>query len=170
MDFAKFDVRKTSEDGIFVPLKHPYTGEALGDPEPGFFVRGIAARSVQSRLADMHRAAKNQAEGGEDETAVLESLHEKLIDMAMPYIIRANDQMAFDGKPLGDDPALIRAVLDTTFPDMQKVLDADGKVVMHRDSDGKDVPEFRMAVNTYAQQVISAAEDGSRFFGETPSD
>lgn len=189
MDMSAFDGRKRAEEGVFVALKHPYTSEpfAKGKDAPGFYVRGLAARSVQSRLAEMQRAAKQAAEDGEDQDAAMERLHESLIESAMKYIIRADDAMTHAGQTVGDNAEMIRKVLDATFPEMRIVKDADGSPVTHKvrvevqDDDGKpikdekgrtqyeqaDVPKFEMANKPFAQQVIEAAEDGSRFFGKT---
>ena len=183
MDMMAFDGRKKAEQGIFEPLRHPYTGKpfSTGKDAPGFYVRGLAARSVQSRLADMQRKAKTAVESGDDETAAMERLHEALIEDALKYIIRADDAMEYDGALVGDDPDLIRKVLDSTFPEMRTVKDADGNVVTQKarvpvtDDEGKetgekeeiDVPKFEMANEPFAQQIGNAAKDGSLFFGKT---
>lgn len=173
MDMSAFDGRKRAEEGVFVALKHPYTKEpfAKGKDAPGFYVRGLAARSVQSRLAEMQRAAKNAVEDGEDQDAAMERLHESLIDAAMKYIIKADDAMTHSGQPVGDNPEMIRKVLDSTFPEMRVVKDADGTAITQRvkgeDGEMIDVPKFEMANRPFAQQMIQAAEDGSRFFGKT---
>lgn len=173
MDMSQFDGRKKAEEGVFVPLRHPYTDEpfAKGKGAPGFYVRGLAARSVQSRLAEMQRAAKDAVESEEDQDAVMERLHENLIDQALKYIIRADDEMEYDGALVGDDPEMIRKVLNSTFPEMRVVKDEDGSPITHQvkgdDGEMVDVPKFEMANKTFAQQMIEAAEDGSRFFGRT---
>lgn len=173
MDMSAFDGRKQAEEGVFEPLRHPYTGKpfATGKDAPGFFVRGLAARSVQSRLAEMQREAKKAVEDGDDQDAAMERLHESLIESAMKYVIRADEAMTHDGQPVGSDPAMIRKVLDSTFPEMRVVKDANGNAVTHqiKDENGEmiDVPKFEMANEPFAQQMIKAAEDGSRFFGKT---
>jgi hypothetical protein len=175
MDMSAFDGRKQAEEGVFVALKHPYTGEpfAKGKEAPGFYVRGLAARSVQSRLAEMQREAKQAAEDGDDQDAAMERLHENLIDNAMKYIIRADDAMTHSGQAVGDEPDMIRKVLDSTFPEMRVVKDGAGSPIMQsiKGEGGEmiDVPKFEMANEPFAQQVIKAAEDGSRFFGKTSS-
>lgn len=175
MDLSKYNRRARAEEGVFVGLRDEYTGEPItdGDKQPGFIVRGLAARSVQSRLAEMQRKAAADIEGsGDDTQAVLERLHENLIESAMSYIVRAQDIEA-DGAPVGDDAAKIRSVLDMTFPDMQIVKDADGNNVTTttKDKDGNEVevPKFELVNEPFAQQVIKAAEDGQRFFGGTSS-
>lgn len=192
MDMSAFDGRKQAEEGVFEPLRHPYTGKpfAKGEGAPGFYVRGVSARSVQSRLAEMQKEAKDAAKDEESQEAAMERLHERLIDGAMKYIIRADDDMTINGEPVGDKPDLIRKVLDGTFPEMRVVKDADGNPVTHEvkaettDDDGKpilddkgrkqyemiEVPKFEMANEPFAQQMIKAAEDGSRFFGKTSKD
>jgi len=132
MDMSAFDGRKQAEEGVFVALKHPYTGEpfAKGKEAPGFYVRGLAARSVQSRLAEMQREAKQAAEDGDDQDAAMERLHENLIDNAMKYIIRADDAMTHSGQAVGDEPDMIRKVLDSTFPEMRVVKDGAGSPIM----------------------------------------
>ncbi|WP_306150749.1 hypothetical protein [Roseovarius sp. MMSF_3281] len=173
MDMSSFDGRKRAEEGVFEPLRHPYTGEPLatGKGAPGFYVRGTAARSVQMRLAEMQKEAKDAAKDDETQEAAMERLHERLIDGAMKYIIRADDKMEYDGQPVGEDPELIRKVLDGTFPEMRIVKDVDGSPITHeiKDDNGEliEVPKFEMANEPFAQQMIKAAEDGSRFFGKT---
>lgn len=173
MDMSAFDGRKQAEEGVFVALRHPYTDEpfAKGKDAPGFYVRGLAARSVQSRLAEMQRAAKDAVEDGEDQDAAMERLHDSLIDSAMKYIIRADEAMTHAGQTVGDNPEMIRKVLDSTFPEMRVVKDADGNPLTQKvkgeDGEMIDVPKFEMANRPFAQQMIQAAEDGSRFFGKT---
>ncbi|MDD9726143.1 hypothetical protein PVV74_11810 [Roseovarius sp. SK2] len=176
MDMSAFDGRKQAEEGVFEPLRHPYTGKpfAKGEGAPGFYVRGVSARSVQSRLAEMQKEAKDAAKDEESQEAAMERLHERLIDGAMKYIIRADDDMTINGEPVGANPDLIRKVLDGTFPEMRVVKDADGNPVTHEvktdDGEKLEVPKFEMANEPFAQQMIKAAEDGSRFFGKTSKD
>lgn len=171
MDLSAFNGRKRAEEGVFVPLCHPYTGEPIGNGEdaPGFLVRGSASRSVQSKLAELQKEAE-KASGGDDEEAVMESLHKTMIDSAMKYII-APRNIENEGKAV-ETEAEIRAVLDMTFPEMKVVTDDNGAPVMTqgKDEDGNtvDIPKFEMANQTFARQVITAAEDGARFLEGLP--
>lgn len=171
MDLSQFDSRKRAEEGVFVALADPYTSKPLAEKNsPGFMVRGVASRTVQSRLAEMQRAAKDDA--GEDAEAAMERLHKTLIDAAMKYVIRPVN-IEVEGQPVGEDEQSIRRVLDMTFPDMRIVRDEDGHAVQTkgRDKDGQeiDVPRFELANKPFAQQVIEAAEDSGRFFAKTSS-
>jgi RNA binding exosome subunit len=177
MDLSKFDSRARAEEGIFVGLKDPYTGEEIThkDGNPGFRVRGTASRSVQSRMAEMSRAAKEaaeKAESDEEARAVMEAMHENLIDQAEKFII-SGVNMEIDGKEVGTDPERIRKILDMTFPDMKVVKDENDKPVMTtaKGKDGKEVeiPTFKLVNKTWAQQVIEAAEDGQAFLGKPQS-
>ena len=180
MDMNTRNSRQLQEDGVFVPLCDQYTGEPFdtGPEAPGFLVRGIAARSVQMRLAEAARAAKQakkakKANQSDDELAqaVMENMHATQIDAAMKYIIEAR-HMTIGGDPVST-PDHIRAVLDMTFPDMQVAKDDDGKMVTTtmKDDDGKDmtVPKFEMVGSTYAGQVIEAAENQRVFLGRQPT-
>jgi hypothetical protein len=166
MDLSQYNARAKAEAGAFVGLCDPYTGKPIKDDgkQPGFMVRGVASKSVQTRLAEMQRAAKD-ADDGEDMDAVLERLHRSQIDSAMGYIIRAVD-LEHDGKPVDDNQSAIRAILDFTFPDMKVVK---GETVEITDDEGntRKVPKFEIVNKTFAGQVIEAAEDGQRFFGKT---
>lgn len=171
MDMSKRNSRQLQEDGIFVPLCDQYTAEPInpGPDAPGFLVRGIAARSVQMRLAEAALAAKQAKKAGktDDEiaTAVLEHMHATQIDAAMKYIIEARN-MTIGEVPV-KTPDQIRAVLDMTFPDMQVAKDDAGKPILTtmKDDAGKDmmVPKFEMVGSTYAGQVIEAAENQRAF-------
>jgi len=178
MDMNKFNSRQLQEDGIFVPLCWQWTGEVIGtgDDAPGFLVRGIAAKSVQMRLAEASLAAKQSAQAikrakvsGKTEEeiakAVLEDMHANQIEAAMKYIIEARN-MTLDEVPV-KTPDQIRAVLNMTFPDMQVAKDADGKPMWTtmKDEDGNDiiVPQFEVVGSTYAGQVIAAAENQRAF-------
>lgn len=167
MDISNWNARAKAEAGTFVGLVDPYTHEPImseDGKQPGFIVRGVASKSVQTRLAEMQRAAKD-ADDGEDMDAVLERLHQSQIDSAMGYIIRA-EGLEHEGKPVGDNQAAIRKILDFTFPDMKVVK---GETVEITDDEGKTrkVPKFEIVNKTFAGQVIEAAEDGQRFFGKT---
>lgn len=170
MELSSFNARKRAEDGVFMPLLHPYTKEPIGtgDDAPGFLIRGNAARSVQARMAEMRKKAQDAA-GGDDEEAMMEALHKTLIDAAMRYIIEARN-IENDGK-LVKTEADIRGVLDMTFPEMETVKDPNGNTVMvkAKDKDGNEieVPRFDLANLPFAKQVIDAAEDGERFLGAT---
>jgi len=177
MDMNKLNSRQLQEDGVFVPLCDQYSGEPIdtGKDAPGFLVRGIAARSVQMRLAEAALAAKQAKKSGKTDEevtiAVLEKMHATQIDAAMKYIIEARNMT------IGDDPVKtpeqIRAVLDMTFPDMQVAKDDAGKHIMTtmKDDDGKDmvVPKFEMVGVTYAGQVIEAAENQRAFLDKQPT-
>ena len=177
MDMNKLNSRQKQEDGVFVPLRDQYSGEPInpGPDAPGFLVRGIAARSVQMRLAEAALAAKQAKKAGktDDEiaTAVLENLHATQIDAAMKYIIEARN-MTIGEVPV-ETPDQIRAVLDMTFPDMQVAKDDDGEPILTtmKDDAGKDmmVPKFEMVGTTYAGQVIEAAENQQGFLDKQPT-
>lgn len=170
MDMSAFNTRKHAEEGVFLPLRHPFTGDPIGegDKAPGFLIRGTAARSVQSRIAEMQKKAEDAA-GSEDEQAVMEALHNSMIETAMRYIIEARN-IENDGAKVESDEQ-IREVLDMTFPEMDVVKDATGKTILipAKDKDGKDttIPKFELTNKPFAKQVIDAAEDGARFLGQT---
>lgn len=171
MDISAYNTRQAAEDGVFVPLCDPYTGKAI-EGEPGFMVRGIAARSVQQRLAEAQLAAKQARESDDDNMeAVLERLHASQIDAAMKYIIEARNltNAGKDVKTEGD----IRAVLDMTFPDMQIEKGADGKALSTtaKGKDGEEitVPKFEVVNKTFAMQVIEAAENQRAFLPKQPT-
>ncbi|MEX0301951.1 MAG: hypothetical protein AB3N24_05960 [Leisingera sp.] len=167
MDMSVFNTRKRAEEGVFLPLCHPFTGVAIGEggKAPGFLIRGTAARSVQSRIGEMQKKAQEAADG--DEKAVMEALHESMIDTAMRYIIGAQN-IENEGVQV-EEPDQIRAVLDMTFPEMEIAKDGQGKTIMITSTgeDGKEVtvPKFEMTNKPFAKQVIDAAEDGARFLG-----
>ena len=170
MDVSFLNSRKNAELGVFMPLCHPYTGVPLGsdDKAPGFLVRGEAAPSVQKRFAEMQKDAEGA--DAEDKDAILEKMHNSLIDTALDYIIEPRN-LENDGKPVSTDEE-IRAVLDMTFPEMGTALDANGLPIM-QDVDGKDgetisVPKFELKNTTFAMQVNKFATDGQRFLGEMP--
>lgn len=172
MDLSDYNARAKAEAGTFVGLCDPYTRKPImseDGKQPGFMVRGVASKSVQSRLAEMQRAAK-EADDGEDMDAVLERLHQSQVDSAMGYIIRAVD-MEHNGKPVDANESAIRAVLDFTFPDMKIMKDGKGETITVevKNDEGKTrkVPKFDIVNKTFAGQVIEAAEDGQRFFGKT---
>ena len=171
MDFSQFDQRGRAEAGVFVQLHDPYDQNKLiaDDNGPcGFRIRGMAAQSVQQRLAAMQKKAK-KGDKEEDEAAVMERIQQSQIETAMGYIIEPVN-ISLAGSLLQGAEG-IRRILDMTFPDMRLVKDADGNQVTMRikgvDGDWVDVPKFEMANETFATQVIKAAEDGSRFFGRT---
>ena len=177
MDMSTRNSRQLQEDGVFVPLCDQYSGEPInpGPDAPGFLVRGIAARSVQMRLAEAALAAKQAKKAGktDDEiaTAVLENMHATQIDAAMKYIIEARN-MTIGEVPV-TTPDQIRAVLDMTFPDMQVAKDDAGNPILTtmKDDAGKDmmVPKFEMVGTTYAGQVIEAAEKQQGFLDKQPT-
>ncbi|PHR93488.1 MAG: hypothetical protein COA78_32825 [Blastopirellula sp.] len=170
MELSQFNGRKRAEDGIYMRLCDPYSGEPMGDDKdaPGFNVRGIASHTVQGRIAEMQKAAAD-ADDGEDTEAALERLHQNLIDSAMRYIISPVN-MTNDGADVKTDDE-IRAFLDMTFPVLEVVTDKDGQPAMNtvKNKDGNDVqiPKFDLSNKPFAKQVIDAAEDGARFLGKT---
>ncbi|WP_425070641.1 hypothetical protein [Sagittula sp. S175] len=171
MDFGQFDQRAKAEAGVMVQLHQPYDKTAKIEDENGpcgFMVRGVAAKSVQERLAALQKKA-GKAKDGEDEQAVLERIHESQIEAAMGYIIEAVN-ISIAGKPVATAEG-IRAVLGMTFPDLRLVQDENGKQIYQsvKNDDGEwvGVPKFEVANDTFAMQVIKAAEDGARFFGKT---
>jgi len=180
MDMNSLNSRQKQEDGIFMPVCDQYTGEPInpGPKAPGFMVRGVAARSVQMKLAEAQQAAKQAAKAKKDGktdddiiSAMLERAHEGHIDAAMKYIIEARN-MTIGEEPV-TTPEQIRAVLDMNFPDMQIEKDEDGKPMMTavKGDDGKTVmvPKFEIVGKTWAMQVIAAAEDQRAFLGKRPN-
>ena len=177
MDFSQFDSRARAEAGVFVPLCDQYGREPINgtDPEagaPGFMVRGTASRSVQSRMAEMARAAKEAGDSEEEQRAAMEKMHADLMDSAERFIIRGVN-IEIGGEPVGDNIDRIRAILDMTFPELRVVKDADGNALTTKakGEDGKEVeiPRFELANLPFAKQVVDAAEDGSRFLGKPAS-
>lgn len=172
MDVSFLNTRKNAEEGIFLPLVHPYTQEPLGEGEkaPGFVIRGEAAPSVQKRVAEMQSNAEKAV--SEEQGAILEEMHRSLIDAAMDYIVAAKN-LENEGKAVST-PDEIRAVLDMTFPDMGPAVDQNGNALTQEteDEDGKkiSVPKFELKNKTFAMQVTQAAADGQRFLGKMPSD
>ena len=181
MDMNTRNSRQKQEDGVFVPLCDQWTGEAIGKGKdaPGFIVRGIAARSVQMRLAEAALAAKQAKKAGkaDDEiaTAVLENLHATQIDAAMKYIIEARNMTIGDELVKTEDH--IRFVLNGTFPDFQNEKDDKGAPVLItvniQGPDGKPVdvqtPKLIVVGKTRAQQVIDAAENQQGFLDKQPT-
>lgn len=168
MDISAYNTRQAAEDGVLVTLCDPYTGKVLEDGA-GFMVRGIAARSVQQRLAEAQLAAKQAAQDPDDNMdAVLERLHAGQIEAAMKYIIEARNLTNGDKEVKTE--ADIRAVLDMTFPDMQIEKDANGKplstIVKGKDGKEMSVPQFEVVNKTFAAQVIEAAEDQRAFLSK----
>jgi len=175
MDISKYNARERAEDGVFVGLCDPYTKEPIVDEDgsaPGFVVRGVASKTVQDRLAPMQRKAK-EPEDEENMKAVLEQLHQSQIETAMGYIVRA-ENLSIDGKDVGGKASMIRKVLDMTFPDMKIATDENGVQLTTTVTDDKGVarsiPKLEIVNDTFAGQVIRAAEDGARFFGKTADD
>ena len=169
MDISAFDMRSRSEEGIFVPLMNPITREPLGSGNdvPGFVVRGAAAKSVQDRLTAMMQNASE--EDKKPDQAVMERLHQSMIDTAMGFIIRAENLENGD-KP-AKDASDYRAILNFTFPDLGAVIDGDGNPVLtkvkNEDGNEIEVPKMELKNWPFAKQIIEAAEDGSRFLGKT---
>ncbi len=168
MDISHFDQRGKAEEGIFVPLCEPFKdGKPIGkgDDAPGFMVRGIASRSAQDRLAEMQKAA---SEDETDEQAAMERVHQNLIEAAMRYIISPKNIEA-NGRLISSDED-VRKVLDMTFPEVKLVRSDDGTVLTMeattKDGDKISVPRFEVTNWPFAQQVIDAAEDSTRFLGK----
>ena len=148
MDFSNIDPVAASEAGTFVHLVHPFTRKPLGEGEDkvGFLVRGVAAPSVQSRLLDLSRQDEEQVDA--DNKLMLSRLHERWVEGALPYIIRA-EGIEMGGRPVSSEQQY-REVLLKSFPDFE--VGDDGKLST------RNYP--------FARQIIDVAEDGSHFFGE----
>lgn len=148
MDFSNIDPVAASEAGTFVHLVHPFTRENLGDDgaKVGFWVRGVAAPSAQSRLLDLSR--KDDEPVNENDKLMLTQLHERWVEDALPYIIRA-ENIEIDGKAVSSEQQY-REVLLKSFPDFR--VGDDGRLA------ARNYP--------FARQIIDVAEDGSHFFGE----
>lgn len=87
-----------------------------------------------------------------DDEAGFESAHQAAIDEAMCYIHSAVNFEWGPGNPVGEDPALIRRILDASFP------------ILEPDETGK-----LKAVNvTYSKQVIEGADKYGDFLDNLP--
>jgi len=183
MDMSIYNGRQRAEEGIFLPLKNPYTlgplvnietGEEMtGEEAPGFIIQGNSAPSVQDRLKDMMKDVEETAEK-EGEKAVeteMARLHKVQVDNALLRIIGARN-MELDGKVV-KTKAQFRKILDGTFPELGFAKDEDGnpRVRAIKGENGEDemAPFFEITNKTFAQQVLDAAEEGARFLGVTPA-
>lgn len=165
MDYAAKDTRVLAEQGFFLQLKDPYTGEPHvsdnGEPS-GFFIMGAVSPTVQRNLGELYakskklnkelddkrkRAEEEGRELDEDESsAILEKLHQDSIDNALLYILHGVE-MAYGGQDVGSNKNLIRKVLNASFPQFR--------------TNGKGELE---PINTpYTKQVIDAAEGFGAF-------
>jgi len=164
MDFSKFDTRGRSETGARMILCDPDTGEPLGegDDAPVVIVRGVAARTAQSRLAEMTRKAK-KTKG--DDAAAMERLHKTLIDTAMAYVA-GMENVEIGGEPVTDVDGY-RRLLDLTFPAMDSKRDDDGEPILRdgKDSNGNaiQIPDFELVNTPFAKQIIEFAGDMGNF-------
>jgi len=150
MDLAKFDNRAAAEAGFRLVLIHPDTEEPLGegDDAPAAIVRGTASRKAQERLKAMTAKNKKKAEAGQS----MEDVHRNLIDTAAAFVIRF-ENVEINGR-LAEKPEDVRAILDLTFP----IMDRTGV-----DDDG--APKFEMVNKPFAVQIIEAAGDRGNFSG-----
>lgn len=157
MDFLKFDERTRADEGVWVDMMHPNTGEPLiednGEPVQ-VHVRGSASRIVQQSLHDhAQRESKNKTE-----KQSMEGVHQKLMSAAKPLII------GFKNVYLGDvavDASTAGKFLDLTFPQMGIKQDEDGNKV--KNPDGSFV--YEMVNKPFAVQIIEASSDHDRFLG-----
>lgn len=162
MDFAKTDVRVHAERGARLVLSDPFTGKPLGTKaKPAIvIVRGAVSPTVQASVRERQKALKLAEETEEGKVEVMEDLHNKLIEGALPFII------GFENVTYGDiDPAnteaLARAVLNTSFPVMQTRLDDEGEPIIR---DG-GTPAMELGNTPFAVQVTRFAEDQGNFPG-----
>lgn len=84
--------------------------------------------------------------------------HKQLVDSAMAYLIRF-ENVSIGEKEVGDDKALMRQVLDSTFPITQLVVDEDGLPLL--DENGKQKAE--MVNLPFAVQITKAAGEYENF-------
>lgn len=87
-----------------------------------------------------------------DEPEGFEGAHQAAVDEAMCYIHSAVNFTWGDEGPVGDNPVLIRKMLDASFP------------ILKPDSDGN----LRAVNMTYSKQVNEAAEEYGRFLDNLP--
>jgi hypothetical protein len=169
MDFQQFNIREASERGAFMPLRHPITGDLLGegDDAPGFIVRGTASKSAQARFAEMRRKAKaaeesaaKKAAQNDDEGSPFEEMHKQSVESAMDYIIAARN-IEMNGEAVTSDEQIL-AFLDMTFPEMEPAIDKDGNPQFM--GEGKDLfPRLELTNFPFAKQVLDFAGKQENF-------
>ena len=138
VDFTQLDSRAAAENGAWLHLRHPATGELMmdGDKPCMVQVRGMESRSAIKAASDAVRKRKPG-----DTLADIEANHAKNIESASALI------MAFDGVSRGPKPA--------TVPDDVDWFLSLGIPV------GNAAPEQR----TFAEQVNAFAIDRANFLG-----
>lgn len=112
--------------------------EVVSDNDPD-------ASKIRARAAALADKI-NDDEGG------FEAAHQSALDEAMCYIHSAVNFTWGDEGPVGDNPELIRKILDTSFP------------ILEPDENGK----LRAVNTTYAKQVVAGAEEYGRFLDSQP--
>jgi len=134
VDFFKFDNRDSEEKGQLVQLCDPNTREPLeSEGKPcSVLLRLPHSHSFQSLVRDRLRSSvvstDDDKQGDIPGLAVLEDTHNTLIDAALPFIIRfENVYLTEKGElvEVGSDEALIRRLLDFTFPIFGKLEDSE---------------------------------------------
>jgi hypothetical protein len=152
MEFSSFDVRSAAEEAAFCALVHPQTREPLmdGDEEVGFVVLGRASLKAQEKLKKVQKA-----EGSRAKLAPEEEAHVAAVATAMALIVEARN-ISYAGKEVGSNRELIKAVLETTFPEFRsKTLE----------DDGVDEP-FALVNAPFAFQVNTFSSRQENFLGK----
>lgn len=160
MDFSKFDNRTAAETGQRLELRDPSTpdGDVLktGSEPCVVIVRGATAKSVQ--LAARARAKTKMRK--ENETRVMEDIHDDLCAAAQPLIV-GFENVERDGKPLTSDIDDIKWFLNLTFPVMDLKRDEYGEPVVSEDG----TPRFEMSNNPFAKQVTEFSAEQVKQLG-----
>lgn len=90
MDFNDFDSRTAADEGRWMHVKHPVSGDLLydGDAPCEVLCKGAEGREVQKEVAKMRAASvalqDAKEEGADDETMAM--LHEKLCKAVTPFV------------------------------------------------------------------------------------
>jgi hypothetical protein len=149
MDFSTRDSRSVAERGFFYCLRDPFTDEKLLDDngdEVGFMLRGAISPTAQKKLSALLDRARKRGDIKDYEQS-----HQSTIDAAMVYIIHGVN-ISFGGDDVADDEALIRKMLNTSFPQFKTTAG-----------------ELEQLNTPYAVQIARAAEEYGDFLAEPPN-
>lgn len=146
MDFSKKNARKAAETIIPVQMRDPDGTPIFDGGKPcNVLIRGFSSGEVQNAIREENRAAL-KAKPKEDGLGGLEELHAALSASAKRLIV------GFENIDRGDKPATL--------------ADVDWFLALNLSSIAR-APDGTTLRRSYAQQVLDAGVDDTRFLAET---